>query len=146
MKALIQRVSHAQVDVAGNTVGKIGPGLLVLLGVDRGDDKSTADKLLHKVLHYRIFADQEGRMNNNVQQAGGSLLVVSQFTLSASTQKGMRPSFTSAAAPALAEELYQYFHTQAALTLPVQTGEFGADMQVSLCNDGPVTFILEVAS
>jgi len=146
MKALIQRVSHAQVDVAGNTVGKIGPGLLVLLGVDRGDDKSTADKLLHKVLHYRIFADQEGRMNNNVQQAGGSVLVVSQFTLSASTQKGMRPSFTSAAAPALAEELYQYFYTQAAVTLPVQTGEFGADMQVSLCNDGPVTFMLEVAS
>lgn len=146
MKALIQRVSHAQVDVAGNTIGKIGPGLLVLLGVDRGDDKSTADKLLHKVLHYRIFADQEGRMNNNVQQAGGSLLVVSQFTLSASTQKGMRPSFTSAAEPVLAEKLYDYFHTQAALTLPVQTGEFGADMQVSLCNDGPVTFMLEVAS
>jgi D-tyrosyl-tRNA(Tyr) deacylase len=146
MKALIQRVSHAQVDVAGNTIGKIGPGLLVLLGVDRGDDKSTADKLLHKVLHYRIFADQAGRMNNNVQQTGGSLLVVSQFTLSASTQKGMRPSFTSAAAPTLAEELYQYFHTQAALALPVQTGEFGADMQVSLCNDGPVTFMLEVAS
>ena len=146
MKALIQRVSHAQVDVAGNTVGKIGPGLLVLLGVDRGDDKSTADKLLHKVLHYRIFADQEGRMNNNVQQAGGSLLVVSQFTLSASTQKGMRPSFTRAAAPALAEALYHYFHPPAAFTLPIQTGEFGADMQVSLCNDGPVTFMLEVAS
>lgn len=146
MKALIQVASHAQVDIAGTTVGKIGPGLLVLLGVDRGDDKATAQKLLHKVLHYRIFPDQAGRMNLNVQQAGGSLLVVSQFTLSAATNKGMRPSFTSAATPALAEELYHYFHTQAAQVLPVQTGEFGADMQVSLCNDGPVTFMLEVSN
>ena len=144
MKALIQRVSHAQVDVAGTTIGNIGPGLLVLLGVDRDDNIATAQKLLHKVLHYRVFADQEGRMNCNIQQAGGSLLVVSQFTLSASTNKGMRPSFTSAAAPAVAEELYRYFHTQAAQILPVQTGKFGADMQVSLCNDGPVTFMLEV--
>ncbi len=144
MKALIQRVSHAQVDVAGETVGQIGSGLLVLLGVDRDDDQAKADQLLHKVSHYRIFADADGKMNLNVQQAGGSLLIVSQFTLSASTKKGMRPSFTSAASPALAQELYEYFSAQAAQLVPVQNGQFAAHMQVSLTNDGPVTFLLEV--
>ena len=147
MKALIQRVSHAQVDVAKITVGQIGPGLLVLLGVDREDDQAKADQLLHKVINYRIFSDADDKMNLNVQQAGGSLLVVSQFTLSASTKKGMRPSFTSAAAPALAEELYEYFVVQAKSKTgsdKVQTGQFAADMQVSLTNDGPVTFMLEV--
>ena len=144
MKALIQRVSQAKVEVDNQITGQIGPGLLVLLGVDREDDQAKADQLLHKVLHYRIFSDTEGKMNLNVQQAEGSLLVVSQFTLSASTKKGMRPSFTSAAAPVLAEQLYEYFSTQAAAVVPVQNGQFAADMQVSLTNDGPVTFMLEV--
>lgn len=144
MKALIQRVSQAKVEVDNQIVGQIGPGLLVLLGVDRDDDQAKADQLLHKVVHYRIFSDAEGKMNLNVQQAGGSLLVVSQFTLSASTKKGMRPSFTSAGSPALAEELYEYFSAQAADFVPVQNGQFAADMQVSLTNDGPVTFMLEV--
>lgn len=144
MKALIQRVSQAKVEVDGHSVGEIGPGLLVLLGVDREDDHAKADQLLHKVLHYRIFADAEGKMNLNVQQAGGSLLVVSQFTLSASTKKGMRPSFTSAGSPALAQQLYEYFSTKATDYVAVQNGRFAADMQVSLTNDGPVTFMLEV--
>ena len=144
MKALIQRVSQAKVEVDNQVIGQIGPGLLVLLGVDREDDQAKADQLLHKVLHYRIFSDAQGKMNLNVQQAGGSLLVVSQFTLSASTKKGMRPSFTSAGSPALAEELYDYFSTQAAELIAVQNGQFAADMQVSLTNDGPVTFMLEV--
>ena len=144
MKALIQRVSQAKVEVDNQVIGQIGPGLLVLLGVDREDDQAKADQLLHKVLHYRIFSDDEGKMNLNVQQAGGSLLVVSQFTLSASTKKGMRPSFTSAGSPALAEELYDYFSTQAAELIAVQNGQFAADMQVSLTIDGPVTFMLEV--
>ncbi len=144
MKALIQRVSQAKVEVDNQIVGQIGPGLLVLLGVDREDDQAKADQLLHKVLHYRIFSDDDGKMNLNVQQAGGSLLVVSQFTLSASTKKGMRPSFTSAGSPALAQELYEYFSAQAAAGVPVQNGQFAADMQVSLTNDGPVTFMLEV--
>ena len=144
MKALIQRVSQAKVEVDNQIVGQIGPGLLVLLGVDREDDQAKADQLLHKVLHYRIFSDAEGKMNLNVQQAGGSLLVVSQFTLSASTKKGMRPSFTSAGSPGLAKELYEYFSAQAGAVVPVQNGQFAADMQVSLTNDGPVTFMLEV--
>ena len=154
MKALIQRVSQAKVEVENQIVGQIGPGLLVLLGVDRDDDQAKADQLLHKVVHYRIFSDAEGKMNLNVLQAGGSLLVVSQFTLSASTKKGMRPSFTSAGSPALAEELYEYFVSQAEIKMGsdethltpssrVQTGQFAADMQVSLTNDGPVTFMLE---
>ena len=144
MKALLQRVSQAKVEIDNKVVGQIGPGLLVLLGVDREDDQAKADQLLHKVLHYRIFSDDDGKMNLNVQQAGGSLLVVSQFTLSASTKKGMRPSFTSAGSPALAQELYEYFSAQAAAGVPVQNGQFAADMQVSLTNDGPVTFMLEV--
>ena len=155
MKALIQRVSQAKVEVDNQIVGEIGPGLLVLLGVDREDDQAKADQLLHKVVNYRIFSDAEGKMNLNVQQAGGSLLVVSQFTLSASTKKGMRPSFTSAGSPALAEELYEYFVSQAEIKMGsdethltpssrVKTGQFAADMQVSLTNDGPVTFMLEV--
>lgn len=144
MKALIQRVAQAKVEVDKQVVGQIGPGLLVLLGVDRDDDQAKADQLLHKVVHYRVFSDHEGKMNLNVQQAGGSLLVVSQFTLSASTKKGMRPSFTSAGSPALAQELYEYFSAQAAEFVEVQNGQFAADMQVSLTNDGPVTFMLEV--
>lgn len=145
MKGLIQRVSHARVEVSGETVGAIDHGILLLLGVEATDTRELADKLLHKVLHYRIFGDAQGKMNLNVQQAGGGLLVVSQFTLVADTAKGLRPSFSRGASPQLAEELYDYFVQQASAQLPsVACGQFAADMQVSLCNDGPVTFSLEV--
>lgn len=144
MIGLIQRVKWAKVEVENQTVGEIGAGLLVLLGVEQGDDTATADRLLDKVLHYRVFADDNGKMNLNVQQAGGSLLVVSQFTLAADTQKGLRPSFSRGASPADAERLYNYFHQQAARKILTQTGQFAADMQVSLQNDGPVTFWLQV--
>ena len=145
MIALIQRVAHARVDVAGETVGQIGSGLLVLLGVQRDDDEAKAEKLLHKVSHYRVFSDAEGKMNLNVQQAGGSLLVVSQFTLAAETDKGLRPSFSNGADPVTAERLYDYFVAACrSASLPTETGRFAADMQVFLQNDGPVTFWLEV--
>ena len=145
MIALIQRVAHARVEVAGETVGQIGSGLLVLLGVQRDDDEAKAEKLLHKVSHYRVFSDAEGKMNLNVQQAGGSLLVVSQFTLAAETDKGLRPSFSNGGAPALAERLYDHFVARSVASgIPTQSGRFAADMQVSLLNDGPVTFWLEV--
>ena len=144
MKGLIQRVSHAQVVVDGEVVGAIEQGLLLLLGVEQADTEQQADKLLHKVLNYRIFADGQGKMNLSVKDIGGGLLVVSQFTLAAETKKGLRPSFSSAANPALAEQLYQYFVTQARQQHNiVATGIFAADMKVSLCNDGPVTFMLE---
>lgn len=148
MKALIQRVQNASVeidDTAGSrTAGAIDSGLLALIGVEKGDDEKSADKLLHKLLHYRVFADPEGKMNHNVQQAGGGLLLVSQFTLAADTRKGLRPSFSSAAPPADGERLFNYLVEQARChPLPVATGEFGADMQVALVNDGPVTFLLE---
>ena len=144
MKGLIQRVSHAQVVVDGEVVGAIEQGLLLLLGVEQPDTEQQADKLLHKVLNYRIFADEQGKMNLSVKDIGGGLLVVSQFTLAAETKKGLRPSFSSAANPALAEQLYQYFVTQAQQQHSiVATGIFAADMKVSLCNDGPVTFMLE---
>jgi len=143
MLGLIQRVKQARVDVNEETVGEIQAGLLLLLGVEKDDDRTSADALLKKVLAYRVFSDDEGKMNLNVQQAGGGLLVVSQFTLAADTRKGLRPSFSSAAPPALAEQLYDYFVEQAQqLHSPVATGEFAADMQVSLTNDGPVTFML----
>jgi D-tyrosyl-tRNA(Tyr) deacylase len=143
--ALIQRVSQAKVEVDGKTVGEIGPGLLVLLGVQRDDDEAKADKLLHKVSHYRVFSDADGKMNLNVQQAGGSLLVVSQFTLAAETDKGLRPSFSNGGHPELAERLYDYFIARSrAAGLHTETGSFAAMMQVSLTNDGPVTFWLEV--
>ncbi|MEO3864140.1 D-aminoacyl-tRNA deacylase [Rheinheimera fenheensis] len=143
MKALIQRVSSAAVRVDTEVVGEISRGLLVLLGVEAEDSEADIAKLAHKVLHYRVFADANGKMNLNVQQAGGSLLVVSQFTLAADTQSGLRPSFTSAATPDKARAFYQAFidHCQAQ-GLTVATGRFGADMQVSLVNDGPVTFLL----
>lgn len=144
MIALIQRVKWAKVEVENQTVGEIAHGLLVLLGVEKEDDQTKADKLLEKVLNYRVFSDENGKMNLNVQQAGGSLLVVSQFTLAADTQKGLRPSFSRGAAPSDAERLYNYFHQQAAQKIHTQTGQFAADMQVSLQNDGPVTFWLQV--
>jgi D-tyrosyl-tRNA(Tyr) deacylase len=143
MKALIQRVSEASVRVEGETLSAIEQGLVVLLGVEKGDSSADVDKLLHKVSHYRIFSDAEDKMNFNVQQIEGSLLIVSQFTLAADTKKGLRPGFSTAAAPVLAEELYDEFIAKAkAQKISVGTGKFGADMQVSLINDGPVTFWL----
>ena len=145
MKALIQRVSHASVEVNNETVGEIGTGLLILIGIDKGDSEAAADKLIAKLLAYRVFPDATGRMNASVQDIGGGVLLVSQFTLSADTKKGLRPSFSSAATPADAEKLYHYIVKQTkAKHADVATGIFAADMKVSLLNDGPVTFLLEV--
>lgn len=145
MLGLIQRVKHASVSVDGQTVGEIQQGILLLLGIQKNDTRETADKLIDKVLAYRIFADADNKMNCNVQQIEGEVLVVSQFTLAADTRKGLRPSFSSAAPPAMAEELYDYFVKQMRGKHPqVATGIFAADMQVSLINDGPVTFMLEM--
>ena len=144
MIALIQRVSQAKVDVKGEPIGKIGKGLLVLLGVEKEDNREKADKLAEKVLNYRIFSDENDKMNLNVQQAQGELLIVSQFTLAADTQKGLRPSFSKGAPPALANELYEYFIQKCAGKLPVSAGQFAADMQVRLKNYGPVTFWVNV--
>lgn len=144
MIGLIQRVKWAKVEVENKIIGEIEQGLLVLLGIEKDDDETKADKLLEKVLHYRVFSDEEGKMNLNIQQARGSLLVVSQFTLTADTNKGLRPSFSKGATPADAERLYDYFSQQAAQKTNTQTGRFAADMQVSLENDGPVTFWLQV--
>ncbi|MFZ7188303.1 D-aminoacyl-tRNA deacylase [Avibacterium avium] len=144
MIALIQRVSQAKVEVDGNITGQIQQGLLVLLGVQKEDDESKADRLLEKVLNYRVFSDEQGKMNLNVQQVNGELLVVSQFTLAADTQKGLRPSFSKGANPEEAERLYNYFVQKCGEKIPTFTGKFAADMQVSLTNDGPVTFWLEV--
>ena len=144
MKGLLQRVSQARVEVAGDVVGAIDQGLLVLVGVEPQDDKASADRLLHKLLNYRVFADAEGRMNCSVQDVQGGLLLVSQFTLAADTRKGLRPGFSTAAPPQQAEELFDYLLAQARAAWPqVATGQFGADMQVHLVNDGPVTILLE---
>ncbi len=143
MLALIQRVTQASVVVAGETTGAIGQGLLVFLGVERDDGTTEAERLLKKVLAYRVFSDAEGKMNLSVQDVGGRVLVVSQFTLAADTTKGLRPSFSSAKPPAEAEQLYDYFLTEARKAhANVAAGRFGADMKVSLVNDGPVTFLL----
>lgn len=144
MLGLIQRVKRASVDVAGTEVGAIEQGILLLLGIEKNDTQASADKLLDKLLAYRIFSDGQGKMNCNVQQIEGGVLAVSQFTLASDTCKGLRPSFSSAAAPALAEELYDYFVARLKERHPkVATGIFAADMQVSLINDGPVTFMLQ---
>jgi len=145
MLALVQRAREAKVVVAGRTIGEIGPGLLALVCAERGDSELQADKLLAKLLKLRIFADEAGKMNRSVQDVGGGLLVVSQFTLAADTSGGNRPSFTNAAAPEEGRRLYDYFVAQARKAHPVvQTGEFAADMQVHLVNDGPVTIPLTV--
>lgn len=145
MKALIQRVSSASVTVDQHLVGTINTGLLVLLGVEKDDSEQQLKKLAEKVLKYRVFSDENGKMNLNVQQAGGALLVVSQFTLAADTNSGLRPSFSTAAHPELALQLYQDFVAYCrSLGVEVATGQFGADMQVALVNNGPVTFLLEV--
>ena len=142
MIALIQRVSSAKVEVDGEIVGQIGKGLLVLLGVEKDDDRQKADKLSEKVLNYRVFSDADDKMNLNVQQVAGEVLVVSQFTLVADTQKGLRPSFSKGATPSLANELYEYFAEKCGEKVKVECGRFAADMQVSLVNEGPVTFWL----
>ncbi|MEE2024067.1 MULTISPECIES: D-aminoacyl-tRNA deacylase [Alkalimonas] len=144
MKALIQRVRHASVSVAGEQIAQIEQGLLVLLGVEQADTELSAALLADKVCKYRIFSDDNGKMNLNVQQIKGQLLVVSQFTLAADTNSGLRPSFSQAAAPAQAELLYRHFVERCeAHQLQVATGRFAADMQVALVNDGPVTFLLQ---
>lgn len=147
MQALIQRVSEARVTVDGRVTGAIGPGLLVLLCAERGDDEAVADKLLAKLLKLRIFSDAAGKMNLSVQDVGGGLLIVSQFTLAADTAGGNRPSFTNAAPPELGRHLYEHFVAQARAAHPeVATGEFAADMQVALVNDGPVTIPLRMSA
>lgn len=144
MRALLQRVSEASVTVAGERVAAIGPGLLVLLGVAPADDAEVADRLAEKTLSLRIFPDAAKPMNRSVVEAGGAVLVVSQFTLTADTSRGNRPGFSTAAAPDQAERLYEVFVAALARRYPkIATGRFGADMQVALVNDGPVTFVLD---
>lgn len=144
MRAVIQRVSSARVDIEGQTVGSIGQGLLVLLGVGRGDGPEQLERLWTKIHKLRIFADEQGKTNLSLADVGGELLVVSQFTLFANCRKGNRPSFTQAGSPQLAEELYERFVERARQDVArVETGRFGADMQVSLVNDGPFTILLD---
>lgn len=146
MKAVLQRVREARVEVSGVVIGQIGQGLLVLLCAEQGDTDAVADRLLAKVLKLRIFADEAGKLNRSVQDVGGGLLVVSQFTLAANVSGGNRPSFTGAAAPEEGRRLYEYFVAKARAAHPVvQTGQFAADMQVHLVNDGPVTVPLHFA-
>lgn len=143
MKALVQRVSEARVVIDGVVKGEIGQGLLILLGVEKEDEEANAAKLAKRVAGYRMFSDAEDKMNLDVQDIGGEVLVVSQFTLAADTKKGRRPSFSSAAMPVQAEYLYQLFCNHLSkLGIEVATGQFGADMQVHLVNNGPVTFEL----
>jgi D-tyrosyl-tRNA(Tyr) deacylase len=138
--SVLQRVSEARVTVAGESIGAIGAGLLVLLCAERGDTEVQGDKLLAKILKLRIFSDEAGKMNRSVQDVGGGLLIVSQFTLAADTSAGNRPGFSNAAAPDEGRRLYEYVVAQARLAHPiVQTGQFAADMKVHLVNDGPVT-------
>jgi len=145
MIALIQRVTNAQVAVDNQIIGEIEQGILALIGVEPQDNQQKADRLLQRLLGYRIFSDHENKMNLSVKDISGGVLLVPQFTLAANTKKGMRPSFTSAAPPSLAKQMFDYFVTEANTKHDnVETGEFGADMQVSLCNDGPVTFWLQV--
>ena len=140
MMALIQRVRQARVEVGGRTVGEIGQGLLVLVCAEPNDTEALADKLVHKLLKLRVFADEAGKMNRSVADVNGGLLIVSQFTLAADTSGGNRPSFTGAAPPALGQQLYErVIATARSLHPAVAAGEFGADMQVHLINDGPVT-------
>ncbi|VVN78250.1 D-aminoacyl-tRNA deacylase [Pseudomonas fluorescens] len=144
MKALLQRVRGARVEVAGEIVGAVDQGLLVLVAVEPEDTRGSADKLLHKLLNYRVFSDAEGKMNLSLADVDGGLLLVSQFTLAADTRSGLRPGFSTAAPPALGEELFVYLLDKAKQVHgTVASGRFGADMQVHLVNDGPVTFLLQ---
>lgn len=145
MIGLLQRVDGAAVEVDGREIARIGPGMLVLVGVERGDDEGVADRLLERLASYRVFADGEGRMNLSVTDTQGGLLLVPQFTLAADTSKGLRPGFSRAAEPAQAERLFGYMAKRAEKRLPgAQSGRFGAHMRVSLVNDGPVTFWIRV--
>lgn len=145
MICLIQRVTHAHVAVQQKIIGQINAGLVVLVGFQVGDTPEKITKMRHKLLHYRVFADSEDKMNLNVQQVQGELLLIPQFTLAANTQSGLRPSFSSAATPSTAESLFNQFIHQIKMAYPsIQTGQFGSDMQVTLTNNGPVTFWLEV--
>lgn len=143
MKALVQRVSQANVKVEGQEISRIGNGMLVLLGVVQGDTKKDADYLVKKLLDLRIFNDDKDKMNRPIQEVEGEILLVSQFTLAARTSKGNRPSFIDAADPKVAEEHYRYMQQELAAKVPVKTGSFGAYMEVSLVNDGPVTILIE---
>lgn len=145
MKALLQRVNHAAVEVDGKIVGEIQKGMLVFLGIEKTDTDAVCKRLLDKVLGYRMFSDEHGKMNLNLKQVSGELLVVSQFTLVADTKKGLRPSFSEAGLPDISNQLYERFISFAQKEgVSVKTGQFGADMSVSLINDGPVTFLLEL--
>ncbi|HGM5582543.1 TPA: D-aminoacyl-tRNA deacylase [Pseudomonas putida] len=145
MKGLLQRVRAARVEVEGEIVGAVDQGLLVLVAVEPADTREHADKLLHKLLNYRVFSDPQGKMNLSLKDIGGGLLLVSQFTLAADTRSGMRPGFSTAAPPELGAELFDYLLQQAKLQHSiVESGRFGADMQVHLVNDGPVTFMLQI--
>jgi D-tyrosyl-tRNA(Tyr) deacylase len=146
--SLLQRVSQARVEVAGATVGQIDRGLLVLLAVEPGDTEAQADRLVERLVHYRVFEDDAGRMNRSLLEVGGELLLVPQFTLAADTGKGLRPSFTGAAPPELGRRLFDHAVASAHrhLGTRVATGQFGAHMRVSLTNDGPVTFWLQVTT
>lgn len=143
MVSVVQRVTRAEVSVSGDTIGRIGPGLLALVAIEKGDTETVAERLAERLLNYRIFSDGAGRMNLSLKQTGGGILLVSQFTLAADTGKGLRPSFTPAADPESArgifEAMLKHLSDQHA---EVATGRFGADMQIALVNDGPVTFLL----
>lgn len=145
MIAIIQRVTRAEVTVAGKSVGKIDKGILALVAVERGDSEAQAERLAERILGYRIFGDAEDKMNLNIVDVSGGVLLVSQFTLAADTRKGMRPSFSPAANPETGQRLFDYFVEKVRTShAPVETGRFGANMQIELVNDGPVTFILSV--
>lgn len=145
MKLLIQRVSEARVEVEGDVVGRIDQGLLALVGIEPQDDQASLSRVLHKLLNYRVFSDEAGKMNRSLTDVQGGLLLVSQFTLAADTKSGMRPSFSSAAPPAQGAALFDALVEMARAQHPqVATGRFGSNMQVHLVNDGPVTFLLEV--
>ena len=145
MKALIQRVSSSQVKVDGKLVGSVEKGLLVFLGLEKQDTRSMADKMINKIISYRLFPDQNQRMNLSLKDINGEILIISQFTLAADTKNGTRAGFSTAMPPLDAESLYDYFvESTRSSDLKVETGIFGADMKVSLVNDGPVTFLLEV--
>ena len=144
MRLVIQRVLHAEVQVDGNTIGKIGKGLLVFVGAGQNDTKEIADKLLHKLLNMRIFEDENGKTNLALKDVSGELLMISQFTLYANCKKGNRPSFTDAGRPEMAEPMYEYILEACRKEIPVvEQGEFGADMKVALVNDGPFTVVLD---
>ncbi len=144
MKFVVQRVTHAEVEVEQNIIGKIGTGFLVLIGISHGDTQEVADKMIRKLVNMRIFEDENGKTNLSLQDVSGELLLISQFTLYADCRKGNRPSFTKAGTPELAEELYEYIISECRKQVPsVQTGSFGANMEISLLNDGPFTIVLD---